>query len=171
MPICERKLTTALHGRPIAGLLAGLAMLLSGCAAFADLTEPDSIDQQLEQLVQQGSQRDPRDGVATYYAARFIGRRTSSGERYHPDKLTAAHATLPLGTVVRVENPKTGQDVVVRINDRCHPRHAPKNLIDLSRKAAQQIGLWGKGLIKVRIIPLTEGGRTTNQRLAQETRS
>ncbi|MDY0384244.1 septal ring lytic transglycosylase RlpA family protein [Trichlorobacter sp.] len=152
-------------------LLAVLTLLLPGGYSFAALPESDSIDEQLEQLVRQGSPRDPRDGVATYYAARFIGRRTSSGERYQPDKLTAAHATLPLGTVVRVLNPRTGQDVVVRINDRCHPRHAPKNLIDLSRKAAQQIGLWGKGLIKVRIIPLTEGGRTTQQRLTQENAS
>lgn len=152
-------------------LLAVLTLLLPGGYSFAALPEAGSIDEQLEQLVRQGSPRDPRDGVATYYAARFIGRRTSSGERYHPDKLTAAHATLPLGTVVRVLNPRTGQDVVVRINDRCHPRHAPKNLIDLSRKAAQQIGLWGKGLIKVRIIPLTEGGRTTQQRLTQENAS
>jgi rare lipoprotein A len=152
-------------------LLAVLTLLLTGGYSFAAPPESDSIDEQLEQLVRQGSPRDPRDGVATYYAARFIGRRTSSGERYHPDKLTAAHATLPLGTVVRVLNPRTGQDVVVRINDRCHPRHAPKNLIDLSRKAAQQIGLWGKGLIKVRIIPLTEGGRTTQQRLTQENAS
>jgi len=51
------------------------------------------------------------------------------------------------------------------------PAMPPKNLIDLSRKAAQQIGLWGKGLIKVRIIPLTEGGRTTQQRLTQENAS
>lgn len=152
-------------------LLAVLTLLLPGGYSFAALPESDSINEQLEQLVRQGSPRDPRDGVATYYAARFIGRRTSSGERYHPDKLTAAHATLPLGTVVRVLNPRTGQDVVVRINDRCHPRHAQKNLIDLSRKAAQQIGLWGKGLIKVRIIPLTEGGRTTQQRLTQENAS
>ncbi|MFA6822562.1 MAG: septal ring lytic transglycosylase RlpA family protein [Geobacter sp.] len=152
-------------------LLAVLTLLLPGGYSFAALPEAGSIDEQLEQLVRQGSPRDPRDGVATYYAARFIGRRTSSGERYQPDKLTAAHATLPLGTVVRVLNPRTGQDVVVRINDRCHPRHAPKNLIDLSRKAAQQIGLWGKGLIKVRIIPLTEGGRTTQQRLTQENAS
>ena len=152
-------------------LLTALTLLLPGGYSFAAPPESDLIDEQLEQLVRQGSPRDPRDGVATYYAARFIGRRTSSGERYHPDKLTAAHATLPLGTVVRVLNPRTGQDVVVRINARCPPRHAPKNLIDLSRKAAQQIGLWGKGLIKVRIIPLTEGGRTTQQRLTQENAS
>lgn len=138
-----------------------LVLLLIGCPANAAVPAT-SIDDQLEALVQQSSPRDPRNGVATYYASRFIGRRTSSGERYHPDKLTAAHATLPLGTVVRVENPKTGQDVVVRINDRCHPRHAPKNLIDLSRRAAQQIGLWGKGMIKVSIIPLAEASRSRN---------
>lgn len=151
-----------------AGLLAGLALLLNGYAAFADLTEPDAIDQQLEQLVRQGSPRDPRDGVATYYASYFIGRRTTSGERYHPDKLTAAHATLPLGTVVRVHNPKTGQDVVVRINDRCHPRHAAKNLIDLSRLAAKRIGLWGKGMIKVQIVPLADGTRKLSTHPLQE---
>lgn len=138
-----------------------LVLLLIGSPANAAVPAT-SIDDQLEALVQQSSPRDPRDGVATYYASRFIGRRTSSGERYHPDKLTAAHATLPLGTVVRVENPKTGQDVVVRINDRCHPRHAPRNLIDLSRRAAQQIGLWGKGMIKVSIIPLAEASRSRN---------
>lgn len=138
-----------------------LVLLLIGSPANAAVPAT-SIDDQLEALVQQSSPRDPRDGVATYYAARFIGRRTSSGERYQPDKLTAAHATLPLGTVVRVLNPRTGQDVVVRINDRCHPRHAPRNLIDLSRRAAQQIGLWGKGMIKVSIIPLAEASRSRN---------
>lgn len=155
-----------LHGIGI--LCISVVLLLPFAALSADLRPDQSIEVQLEQLVQQASQRDPRDGVATYYAARFIGRRTMSGERYHPDKLTAAHATLPLGTVVRVHNPKTGQDVVVRINDRCHPRHAPKNLIDLSRQAAKQIGLWGKGMIKVHIIPLKDGKRDLSQTLAQE---
>lgn len=149
-------------------LISLLLVLVIGSPATA-LEQPASIDEQLEALVHQSSRRDPRDGVATYYASYFIGRRTMSGERYHPDKLTAAHATLPLGTVVRVLNPKTGQDVVVRINDRCHPRHAPKNLIDLSRRAAKQIGLWGKGLIKVQIIPMAEGGRKPDQTVAQET--
>jgi len=149
-------------------LVSLLLMLVIGEPANT-LAAAASIDEQLEALVQQSSPRDPRDGVATYYAAYFIGRRTSSGERYHPDKLTAAHASLPLGTVVRVHNPKTGQDVVVRINDRCHPRHAPKNLIDLSRRAAKQIGLWGKGLVKVQIIPLTEDERQPDQIIAQET--
>jgi len=154
--------------RHLVGLLAGMALLLNNANAAASLPPAEPIDELLEQLLQQGSQRDPLDGVATYYASRFVGRRTTSGERYHPDKLTAAHATLPLGSVVRVHNPKTDQDVVVRINDRCHNRHASKNLIDLSRLAAKQIGLWGKGMIKVRVIPLMEGGQTASQRLAQE---
>lgn len=168
MPICTRKPGTVPQPRRTAGLLAGLVLLLSGCVACAALPEPEAVDQQLEQLVQQGSRQNPQDGVATYYAARFNGRRTTSGERYHPDKLTAAHATLPLGSMVRVHNPRTNQDVVVRINDRCHPRHAPKNLIDLSRKAAQQIGLWGKGVVRVRITPLLEADQAGAQRATQE---
>jgi rare lipoprotein A len=115
-----------------------------------DLTDA----QLLEVLAQDGDiPKDPRIGVATYYASRFIGRRTTSGQRYHPDKMTAAHALLPLGTMVTVENIKNGQKVSVVINDRCHPRHAVQNLIDLSRAAARQIGLWGKSAIKVRIVP------------------
>jgi len=90
--------------------------------------------------------------VATHYASRFVGRRTTSGQRYHPDKLTAAHADLPIGTLVTVENPATGQKVPVLINDRCRKRSF--QLIDLSRFAAKQIGLWGKGAVKVRIVPL-----------------
>lgn len=161
----DRRRTSALWaGR----LLAVLGLALAGASARAAVPPSATIEEQLEQLVRQGSQRDPFDGVATYYAARFIGRRTTSGERYHPDKLTAAHARLPLGSVVRVHNPATNQDVVVRINDRCHPRHGPKNLIDLSRQAAMQIGLWGKGMVKVRIIPLMDSERELQQILAQE---
>lgn len=107
----------------------------------------------LETLVREGGLRDPREGIATYYAARFIGRRTSSGERYDPDRLTAAHATLPLKTIVQVVNRTTGQSVQVVINDRCRKRRF--QLIDLSRAAAMKIGLWGKGAMKVLIIPQT----------------
>lgn len=119
----------------------------------------------LEQLAESRQFRDPREGVATYYASRFIGRRTTSGERYNPEKMTAAHATLPLGTYVRVQRPGIEGDVVVKINDRCHPRHARRNLIDLSRAAAKRIGLWGKGIVKVRITPLDEGAEAVDQML------
>jgi rare lipoprotein A len=108
----------------------------------------------LERLVLQGSDLKSKEGFASYYANRFEGRRTTSGHRYHPEKMTAAHQTLPLGTVVRVINPATSQEVHVTINDRCAKKTFP--FIDLSRAAAKKIGLWGKGKIKVVIIPLLE---------------
>lgn len=94
------------------------------------------------------------EGIAAYYAKRFNGRRTNSGHRYDPEKLTAAHPTLPHGTRVRVINLHNGKDVVVTINDRCRPRKRP--FIDLSRAAARALGFLGKGSTPVRIIPLTE---------------
>jgi len=117
--------------------------------------EPSSsIVAALEGLVLKGSPREPVDGIASYYAKRFEGRRTTSGRRYHPDKMTAAHESLPLGTVVRVVNPATKQEVHVIVNDRCARK--PFHFIDLSRAAAKKIGLWRKGTIKVVIIPLLE---------------
>jgi rare lipoprotein A len=108
----------------------------------------------LEELVLKGSSLQPADGFASYYARRFEGRKTTSGHRYRPEKLTGAHYSLPLGTVVRVVNPATSQEVHVTINDRCARKPFP--FIDLSRAAAKKIGLWGKGKIKVVIIPLLE---------------
>lgn len=147
-------------------VLIGCMALLVPVTAGASL-KPDESRAALEDLVTNHGRRDPREGVATYYAARFIGRRTTSGERYHPAKLTAAHATLPLGTLVQVRNPVDEQEVVVRINDRCHPRHASRNLIDLSRAAAEQLGVWGKGMAKVLITPL-QGERGAAESLIME---
>ncbi|MEI7815631.1 MAG: septal ring lytic transglycosylase RlpA family protein [Desulfuromonadales bacterium] len=108
----------------------------------------------LEELVLKSSSFESVEGVASYYARRFEGRRTTSGHRYNPEKLTAAHESLPLGTVVRVVNPESKQEVHVTINDRCASK--PFHFIDLSRAAAKKIGLWGKGKIKVVIIPLLD---------------
>ena len=108
----------------------------------------------LEELVLKSSSFESVEGVASYYARRFEGRRTTSGHRYNPEKLTAAHQSLPLGTVVRVLNPVTRQEVQVTVNDRCAPKSF--HFIDLSRAAAKKIGLWGKGKIKVVIIPILE---------------
>lgn len=108
----------------------------------------------LEGLVHKASPLRPVLGFATHYAKRFEGRKTSSGHRYQPDKMTAAHHSLPLGTVVRVVNPATKQEVHVTVNDRCARK--PFHFIDLSLAAAKKIGLWRKGTIKVVIIPLLE---------------
>ncbi len=82
-------------------------------------------------------------GVASYYGMRFAGRRTASGEMFDPQLLTAAHKTLPFGTRVLVTNPRTGESVTVRINDRGPYAHGRS--IDLSRAAAEQIGLIARG--------------------------
>jgi len=93
-----------------------------------------------------------KEGVASYYAKRYNGRKTNSGARYDPEKLTAASADFPLGTRVRVVNLANGQEVVVTVNDRCRRKKVP--FVDLSRAAARKLGFLGKGIAKVRIIPL-----------------
>lgn len=119
------------------------------------LKEPAEAGQaKLEELVRKSSTFESVEGFASYYARRFEGRRTASGHRYNPEKLTGAHQSLPLGTVVRVVNPVSKQQVQVTINDRCAPKSF--HFIDLSRAAAKKIGLWGKGKIRVVITPLIE---------------
>lgn len=88
-------------------------------------------------------------GTASFYAKKFNGRKTASGERFHNDSLMAAHKTLPLGTMVRVTNLKNDSVVVVKINDRL-PKHS-KRSIDLSQKAAKQLNFMKAGLTKVKI--------------------
>jgi rare lipoprotein A len=88
-------------------------------------------------------------GYASYYADRFHGRRTASGERYHVKKLTAAHLSLPFGTLVRVRVLKTGASVKVRINDR--GPFVKGRIIDLSRAAANALGMQRAGVTKVEI--------------------
>ena len=94
-------------------------------------------------------------GIASYYARKFHGRRTTSGERYHPDRMTAAHHSLPLGTKVRVRNLANDKEVTVVVNDRCRKKSIP--FIDLSRAAAKKLGFLGAGIANVAIIPLAEG--------------
>lgn len=86
-------------------------------------------------------------GNASYYARKFEGRRTASGEKYRRKLLTAAHRTLPFNTKVKVTNPKNGRWVIVRINDR-GPFHK-KRIIDVSERAARHLGMFGRGHLKV----------------------
>jgi len=98
--------------------------------------------------------RQGTEGLASYYANRYNGRKTRSGTRYDPKKLTAAHPTLPLGTKVRVVNLANDREVIVTVNDRCRCRKTP--FIDLSRAAAGKLGFLGKGTARVKIIPLND---------------
>ncbi|MEP3422068.1 MAG: septal ring lytic transglycosylase RlpA family protein [Erythrobacter sp.] len=88
-------------------------------------------------------------GVASYYGRRFHGRLTANGERFDMRAMTAAHKTLPFGTMVRVTNPRNGRSVTVRINDR-GPFIAGRT-IDLSRGAAERIGMISSGHARVQL--------------------
>ncbi|ADX47862.1 rare lipoprotein A [Paracidovorax avenae ATCC 19860] len=87
--------------------------------------------------------------MASWYGARFHSRRTASGERFDMNDFTAAHRTLPFGTRVCVRSLVTGRSVQVRINDR--GPHSPGRIVDLSRAAAQSLGLLGLGIKPVAI--------------------
>lgn len=93
-------------------------------------------------------------GMASYYGRELAGNRTASGERFDPSDLTAAHRTLPLGSKVRVTNARTGDSVVVRINDR-GPFHSNR-LIDLSEAAAREIGIKAAGSGRVELAVESE---------------
>jgi rare lipoprotein A len=94
------------------------------------------------------------NGTASYYAHKFHGRRTASGETFDNGAMTAAHRTLPFGSLVRVTNPANGQSVVVRINDR--GPFTRGRAIDVSRAAAEQLGLIARGHATVE-LELIEG--------------
>jgi rare lipoprotein A len=96
-----------------------------------------------------------RTEVASWYGRGFAGHRTSSGERFDPNALTAASKTLPLGSHVKVTNPSTGKSVVVRINDR--GPHGRGRSLDLSRRAAEEIGMRRTGVARVRVASMTGG--------------
>lgn len=83
------------------------------------------------------------NGSASYYAAKFHGRRTASGERFDNTAMTAAHRSLPFGSKVRVTNPANGKSVVVRINDR--GPFTRGRAIDVSHAAAKHLGLVARG--------------------------
>lgn len=89
-------------------------------------------------------------GRASYYANRFHGRRTASGERYNKNELTAAHKTLPFGTEVLVRSLQTGKEVVVRIIDR--GPYLKGRIIDLSHAAAEALGIRQHGVSDVQLI-------------------
>jgi rare lipoprotein A len=89
-------------------------------------------------------------GMASYYADRFHGRKTASGERYDRQALTAAHRRLPFGTRVKVTRLDDGRSVTVRINDR--GPFVRGRVIDLSYAAACKLGILKQGVVKICLV-------------------
>jgi rare lipoprotein A len=102
--------------------------------ALVKLTNPSSDDK-------------ANSGTASFYAKKFEGKRTSSGQRYRATERTAAHRTYPFGTLLEITNQDNGLKTVVRINDR--GPHAKTRLIDLSYSAAKDLGLINSGTADV----------------------
>jgi rare lipoprotein A len=96
-----------------------------------------------------------RVGVASYYSDKYEGRKTSSGEIFSQDKLTAAHPSYSMGTIVRVKNLKNRKTVIVRINDRMTNLNG--RIIDLSKKAAEELDMITNGIAKVQLDVLKWG--------------
>jgi rare lipoprotein A len=96
-------------------------------------------------------------GLASWYGGKFHRRRTASGELFDMRALTAAHPTLPFGSLVCVRSTVNGRTVVVRINDR--GPHTGNRVIDLSRAAAEELGMIGLGLKPVELFTLQDGER------------
>ena len=92
-------------------------------------------------------------GIASFYAKKFNGRTTASGDIYNSTKYTAACNVLPLHTWIKVTNLKNEKSVIVIINDRLHAKS--KRLVDLSKDAARKLGYIGRGLtrVKVEVLP------------------
>lgn len=93
-------------------------------------------------------QSDIQTGIASYYGNSLHGHRTYSGEKYHKDSLTAAHRTLPMGTMVKVTNLKNDSIVIVKINDKMG---STKRIIDLSMAAAKKLNFVRAGLTTVTV--------------------
>ena len=146
-------------GKHIAGF-AGLLIALTGCVSsprFAISGKEPGADGGTGTA----SHAMVEEGIASYYADEYNGRKTSNGEVYDMYKMTAAHRTLPFNSVVRVTNVTNGKTVNVRINDR--GPFKDDRIIDLSLSAAREIGMIGPGTAPVR-LDVVEFGDTTKQK-------
>ncbi|ERI52900.1 hypothetical protein N878_17200 [Pseudomonas sp. EGD-AK9] len=116
--------------------MLGLLAVLAGCSTFGSGSGSGATE----------------TGKASYYGDRHHGRKTASGERFDQHALTAAHRSLPFGTRVRVTNLSNERSVVVRINDR--GPFVRGRIIDVSRAAAERLGMLRSGVVPVRVEQL-----------------
>ena len=116
--------------------LAFVALTMTGCSSVPTVSSPDGSDHEVE-------------GVASWYGEQFHGNQTASGETYDMYAHTAAHRTLPFGTVVRVRRVDDNKSVVVTINDR--GPFVDERVIDLSYGAARDLGIVQAGVAEVEL--------------------
>jgi len=136
--------------RAFSAMLLPLLLTASAAAQEAEIT-----DNPIVEIVQPADEEtEIGGGMASYYGKELAGNRTASGERFNPSHLTAAHRTLPFGSMVRVTNVANGDSVVVRINDRGPFSHG--RVIDVSHAAAREIGMHRSGTARVKLALLDD---------------
>ena len=132
--------------RVFSAVLIPLLLTVSAAAQDAEITNDTVVD--VDQETEIGG------GMASYYGNELAGNRTASGERFNPAQLTAAHRSLPFGSMVRVTNTSNGDSVIVRINDRGPFAHG--RVIDVSHAAAREIGMHRSGTARVKLALLND---------------
>jgi rare lipoprotein A len=138
-------------------LITIMALLFYPGPGFAqDTVAMAATDTSVKMAVPDSSKKPPKNnsgkiltGIASFYSDSFNGKQTANGEIFSQKKMTCACNVLPLGTWIRVTNLKNGKSVVVKTNDRLHPRM--KRIVDLTRAAAQQLDFIVSGLTKVKV--------------------
>ncbi|WP_137752276.1 septal ring lytic transglycosylase RlpA family protein [Sphingopyxis sp. L1A2A] len=132
--------------RVFSAMLMPLLLTVSAAAQEVEVTNAS--------IVEIDAETEIGGGMASYYGRELAGNRTASGERFDPGQLTAAHRTLPFGSMVRVTNTANGDSVIVRINDRGPFAHG--RVIDISHAAAREIGMHRSGTARVRMALLDD---------------
>jgi rare lipoprotein A (peptidoglycan hydrolase) len=135
------------HARSIGGVLALLS--LSAFIVCSPAESPPAVAGNDGNSLRVFGQSFSQVGLASWYGRENEGRRTASGQPFNPNELTAAHTTLPLGTVVKVTNLETGKSVRVRINDR--GPYVGRRILDLSAAAGRTLDIRRLGVARVRV--------------------
>ena len=130
-------------------LIIILGAMMGGCASSPRFTRGGSERSRPHESSAPVKSLKTMEGIASYYADDFNGKKTANGETYDMYKMTAAHRSLPFNTKVKVTNLDNKRSIIVRINDR--GPFKLERLIDLSLGAATQLGMKGTGTAKVRL--------------------
>lgn len=160
--------------RSLAGVVvSAMTATIIGCSSQSNSpptaqdspsSAPPPVTQPVQETPTSSQQGETQTRSAAFISEEFQGQKTASGETYDENQLVAAHASYPMGTVVRVTNPENERTVEVRVIDRIAPaKSADQPIIDLSRAAAQQLGFTQEGITKVRTEVITQGSEATKQ--------
>ncbi|SBV34897.1 Rare lipoprotein A [uncultured Sphingopyxis sp.] len=138
--------------RALATMVLPLMLVASAAAQDSDAAAIPAVAASAVPIADMETEID--GGMASYYGNELAGNRTANGERFDPGQLTAAHRTLPFGSMVRVTNMSNGDSVIVRINDRGPFAHG--RVIDISQAAAREIGMHRSGTARVKLALLAD---------------